>query len=132
MHSQLSDRIRAARRMAHWSQAELALRLDVSASAVGHWERGAGSAPSSRRVFELARLTGVSAQWLTTGTGPMRAEMTPATASPTPALGRDEEYLLRSFRRLSQTSRAYVLALVGREGVTNPVFNPDQAAAAAP
>lgn len=111
MYMQLSDRIRAARRVKHWSQAVLAKKLGVHASAVGHWERGsAGSAPSAVRLFELARLTGINAQWLAVGTGPMCDDTYPDAATPLLALCRDEEYLLRCFRRLSGGSRAYVLA----------------------
>ncbi|PKM03875.1 MAG: transcriptional regulator [Gammaproteobacteria bacterium HGW-Gammaproteobacteria-6] len=109
MYTQLSDRIRTARRTMHWSQAELASKLAVHASAVGHWERGAGNRPSSERLFELARLTGVNAQWLAVGSGSMHADTATDAATALPALCRDEEYLLRCFRRLSVDSRAYLL-----------------------
>lgn len=110
MYMRLPDRIRAARSVKHWSQAALANQLGVHASAVGHWERGAGNAPSAARLFALAQLTGINAQWLVIGVGPMFADAASDPDTPLCALSRDEERLLRCFRRLAQGTQEYVLA----------------------
>lgn len=62
----LGARIAALRRQAGMSQAELADRLAVSASAVGMYEQGRRE-PSMDRIVALSRLFGVSADYLLTG-----------------------------------------------------------------
>lgn len=62
----LGQRILILRRGAGMSQAELAQRLHISASAVGMYEQGRRE-PSLRGVVELARVFGVSADYLLTG-----------------------------------------------------------------
>lgn len=61
-------------------------------------------------LHNLARLTRTNVQWLAVGTSPMCADTAPDAATPLLALCRDEERLLRCFRRLSENSRSYVLA----------------------
>ena len=62
----LGARVAALRRQAGMSQAELANRLAVSASAVGMYEQGRRE-PSMDRIVALSRLFGVSADYLLTG-----------------------------------------------------------------
>ncbi len=62
----LGARIAALRRHANMSQAELAQRLAVSASAVGMYEQGRRE-PSMDRIVALSRLFGVTADYLLTG-----------------------------------------------------------------
>ena len=62
----LGARIAALRRRAGWSQAELAKRLRISASAVGMYEQGRRE-PSADTLVELAKLFGVSTDYLLTG-----------------------------------------------------------------
>ncbi len=62
----LGARVAALRRQAGMSQAELARRLAVSASAVGMYEQGRRE-PSMDRIVALSRLFGVSADYLLTG-----------------------------------------------------------------
>lgn len=62
----LGARIAALRRGAGMSQGELARRLQVSPSAVGMYEQGRRE-PSSAILVELARLFGVSVDYLLTG-----------------------------------------------------------------
>lgn len=71
MNMKLSDRIRHARSRLGLSQAELAARLRVHRSAVGHWERGAASTPSCTRLLALAEALEVGVEWLARGTGPV-------------------------------------------------------------
>ena len=62
----LGARIAALRRNAGWSQAELAAKLQVSASAVGMYEQGRRE-PSAQILLSMAALFGVSTDYLLTG-----------------------------------------------------------------
>lgn len=63
----LGPRIAALRRNANMSQAELANRLKISASAVGMYEQGRRE-PSLDMVVKLAVVFGVTTDFLLTGT----------------------------------------------------------------
>lgn len=62
----LGARIATLRRKEGWSQAELANRLQISASAVGMYEQGRRE-PSADTLVALARVFGVSTDYLLTG-----------------------------------------------------------------
>ena len=62
----LGARIATLRRSLGWSQGELARRLQVSASAVGMYEQGRRE-PSTAILLEMARLFGVTVDYLLTG-----------------------------------------------------------------
>ncbi len=62
----LGARIAALRIQAGLSQAELAVRLSVSPSAVGMYEQGRRE-PSMDRIVALSRIFGVTADFLLTG-----------------------------------------------------------------
>ena len=62
----LGARIAALRRAAGWNQAELAQRLRISPSAVGMYEQGRRE-PSGEMLVQLARVLGVSVDYLLTG-----------------------------------------------------------------
>ncbi len=62
----LGARIAALRRQKGWSQTELALKLKISASAVGMYEQGRRE-PSADTIVALARVFGVSTDYLLTG-----------------------------------------------------------------
>jgi len=113
----LSDRIRTARHLKGWKQADLAAMLEVDRSAVGHWERGEGSAPSLARLFALAGVTGVCVEWLATGTGPMVAAGDTSTAV---SLGADESRLLRAYRQRSTRAKAALLELAESDYAAPP------------
>lgn len=104
----LSDRIRAARRHRGWNQSELAAVLKVDRSAVGHWERGDGSKPSTARLIALAGLTGVCVEWLATGAGPM---VPTGDASAAGQLSADELCLVQGYRRRDGSARALMMNL---------------------
>jgi transcriptional regulator with XRE-family HTH domain len=63
----LGARIAALRRAAGWNQAELAQRLQISSSAVGMYEQGRRE-PSADILVRMARVLGVSVDYLLTGT----------------------------------------------------------------
>lgn len=50
------------------SQTSVARALDVGQSAVQKWAKGAGY-PTLRKCIQIAKLTGVSVEWLLTGRG---------------------------------------------------------------
>ena len=62
----LGARIAALRRRAGYSQAELAHRLRISASAMGMYEQGRRE-PASDRIVAIARIFDVSTDYLLTG-----------------------------------------------------------------
>lgn len=65
----LGHRIAALRRDAGWSQAELAHRLGVSASAVGMYEQGRRE-PAADMLVRLGEVFGVTVDYLLTGSAP--------------------------------------------------------------
>lgn len=62
----LGARIAALRRAAGWSQAELAQKLQISASAVGMYEQGRRE-PAAEQLVRMAALFEVSVDYLLTG-----------------------------------------------------------------
>ena len=62
----MGARIAALRKEAGLSQAELAGRLQISASALGMYEQGRRE-PSAQMLVTLARILGVSTDYLLTG-----------------------------------------------------------------
>ena len=62
----LGARIALLRRESGWSQKELAGHLEISPSAVGMYEQGRRE-PSGQQIVQLARLFGVSTDYLLTG-----------------------------------------------------------------
>lgn len=65
------QRIRLARRFAGYSQLQLADAVQVTRSAVSHWESTRGNAPSLARLQGIAAATAVNFEWLATGRGEM-------------------------------------------------------------
>lgn len=61
----LGRRVKAVRQKLRWTQRELASRIGVSSGAIGQWELGL-TAPTSENIRAVARVTGVSANWLET------------------------------------------------------------------
>lgn len=78
-----SERLTTAMAAAGLSQAQLADMVGVSQPAVQ--KMAAGKTNGSRKMVELARALGVQAEWLSNGSGPMRADgqqpTTPAIAT---------------------------------------------------
>lgn len=67
----LGARIAALRKAAGWNQSELASRLQISPSAVGMYEQGRRE-PSADTLVAMARVLGVSVDYLLTGTAASR------------------------------------------------------------
>ena len=112
----LSTRIRKARLLAKFSQAELARKVGVQRSAATQWEHPHGTVPSMHHLLRIAAETGACAEWLATGRGPMRpdgAPHAPATSLPgaTPPDAVEDELLVR-FRRLSPAKRRIAMQML--------------------
>ena len=63
----LKNRIKALRSKKKWTQAELAKKLNVSQQTIGSWEVGRAE-PNSEALISLAKLFGVSTDYLLNGT----------------------------------------------------------------
>jgi SOS-response transcriptional repressor LexA len=70
MKQTIAQRIRQARIRKDFDQSRLAARLDVATRTVQRWEKGE-QVPDSNYLMRLARIMGVSPQWLLTGDGSM-------------------------------------------------------------
>ena len=107
----LTDRIRAARKQAGLTQADVARALRISVSAVNQWEQGLIKNIKLSHFFALANLLGQDPQWLATGkTFPLTRK--PALTSPLsndPALTNEEKILLHQVRRLDTTPRKMLI-----------------------
>jgi transcriptional regulator with XRE-family HTH domain len=60
-----------ARRIAGYSQSQLAQAVGVQRSAVSHWEAPHGKSPSVAHLREVALATSTHFEWLATGRGEM-------------------------------------------------------------
>lgn len=113
MKVQLADRIRKARRNAGLSQSKAAQDLGVHRGTVGHWERGAGHAPTSANLLRLAVAMTVSYEWLATGRGSMQPasieDEVPALRLDCFAQSEDEEQVLLAFRQLPWQRRKAIV-----------------------
>lgn len=69
----LGERIASLRARLGWSQAELARRMHISPSAVGMYEQGRRE-PSANMLIILARVLGVSIDFLLTGKALCRSD----------------------------------------------------------
>ena len=103
--TQLSNRIRQARRGASMSQSELAFAVGVARSAVAQWERKDGARPTTDNLAKIAMATAVSFEWLATGRGQRwlggdQGDETPAMMLNFYAQCGLEERLLVAFRSL--------------------------------
>ena len=114
--SQLPDRLRRARRLASISQASLAQAVGISPSAVAQWEQVEGTLPGLAHLVAVARVTGVSMDWLATGAGRPRnavvAEEHATLVADAYARDASEECLLREFRVMAPRARRLMVELV--------------------
>ena len=89
---EISDLIRAQRRVHGLSQRALAKRLSVSAGLVGQWETGE-TKPTLERVIDVCALFGISAQTFFEPGAPYHGQMVQDS---------DEFEVLTLWRRLSR------------------------------
>lgn len=69
------QRLRSARVLRGWTQKDLAAASQLSQSAIGNYESGLRSHPSGASLIKLTRALCVTAQWLSSGEGPMGPEI---------------------------------------------------------
>ena len=115
MNLDLATRIRQARQHIRMTQAELAKRLGVHRSCVGHWEGVNKANPGPDRLAEVAKICMVSYEWLATGRGGRTLGHDPLDDIPA-AFGRivDDAQairLLRAWDAMSSRSRIALLEL---------------------
>ena len=77
------DRLRQARKLRGYTQAELARACGISQGAIGNYETD--SRRNAKDIFKLAEVLEVEAAWLAMGTGPMRSKTAAAVAEGQPA-----------------------------------------------
>lgn len=107
----LTDRIRAARKQAGLTQAEVARALRISVSAVNQWEQGLIKNIRLSNFFALANLLDQDPHWLATGKT-VSLSRKPAMTTPlshAPALTNEEKILLHQVRRLNATPRKMLI-----------------------
>lgn len=113
----MAGRIRRARRKAGLSQAALAGGLHVQRSAVSNWESVNDIQPSLQHLVALAKICGVSFEWLGTGRGTMTPDIDLLDEVPTAHAelvdAVEERELLAMFRGLPARTRTLVVDLVG-------------------
>lgn len=113
----LETRIREARTQRGWSQADLARRMNVAQPTVSGWEAGR-KAPRTNLMARLARILGVSFEWLTTGRGEMAGGTTVLVARDgkasayLPEMEADEQQLLMCYARLKPAQRKALLGFL--------------------
>jgi transcriptional regulator with XRE-family HTH domain len=71
-----AERLSHARTLRGLSQASLARACKLSQGAIGNYERGMRH--SAKRIFKIAEVLQVNAQWLSEGIGPMEPLSSPA------------------------------------------------------
>ena len=107
----LTDRIRAARKQTGLTQADVARALRISVSAVNQWEQGLIKNIKLSHFFALANLLDQDPQWLATGkTFPLARK--PAMTTPLshdPDLTNEEKLLLHQIRRMDNVPRKILI-----------------------
>jgi transcriptional regulator with XRE-family HTH domain len=110
-----SRRIRRARTMRKWTQAQLATQVGVHRSAVAQWEQPTGTKPSVIHLGKVAEALEVSFEWLATGRGRLKLDATYEAGERTPvdfAHDEMEERILLASRHLNTHKREAILALM--------------------
>lgn len=116
----IGARIREAREQVGFSQAQLARALGITRSACSQWEASDGTAPRRERLEQIARLLGVSYEWLATGRStvePGVLESSPGYAS---SLTAEQREMLELYQRMSPASRRTLLDFLRTLQATRP------------
>lgn len=83
MKQTIAQRIRQARLSKDLDQARLAARLDVATRTLQRWEKGE-QVPDGNYLMRLAKIMGVSPEWLLAGSGSMHSQETSEKILPLP------------------------------------------------
>lgn len=110
-------RIRVARHNTGLSQDALAKEIGVTRGAVANWECTDGVIPAAGRLGKIAKVTGVSYEWLATGRGQVRLNLdpcNPANLATDADLMNDpvERRLLAAFRATPARSQKIILEMI--------------------
>lgn len=109
----LCVRIKLARTSAGLTQAQLARKLSIHPSAVGHWEVPEGSAPTYQHLYAIASMTGCGIEWLATGRG-VRNPHAADTRAEVAELDPVERKALDLLRRMAVRKRTALLHFIER------------------
>lgn len=107
----IAQRIRTARTGAGLTQAQMADALGVTRSACSQWESPAGTTPQPAHISVLARVLGVSYEWLATGRVPAGVAEADGGYWSTD-LAEAERELIQRFRGLSTRAQEALLQLL--------------------
>ena len=112
----MSERIRHARRKSGLSQSALAEHLKVQRSAVSNWESVNDIQPTLQNLIAIAKVCGVSFEWLGMGRGKISAEELALAEIPAVDAemvdAREERQLLALFRGLPRKKQHLVLEVL--------------------
>jgi transcriptional regulator with XRE-family HTH domain len=97
----LGERLKDARKRAHYTQIELGKKIGALHNSISNWEKGR-NAPDANTLERLCKVLGVSADYLVLGEGAQHVE---------DAYNSIEWDLIRRFRRLNPTAKGAILAL---------------------
>jgi transcriptional regulator with XRE-family HTH domain len=109
------SRIRRARTVRKFTQAQQATRLRVHRSAVAQWEQLKGTTPSLIHLTKIAEVLEISFEWLATGRGRLKFDATHEPGERIPSdFAHDEleERILLASRHLNGRKREAILALM--------------------
>lgn len=95
------------------TQRQFGALLHVSRAAVTSWEVGARSSPSVSHLMEIARISGVSFEWLATGHGnPLLHISDNVVPFGEIAKDKEERRLLKAYRNSSERVRREILEVI--------------------
>jgi transcriptional regulator with XRE-family HTH domain len=97
----LGERLKDARKQAHYTQVELGKKIGALHNSISNWEKGR-NAPDANTLERLCQVLGVSADYLVLGEG---VQVVEDVYNPI------EKDLIRRFRRLNPTAKGAILAL---------------------
>lgn len=94
----LAEKVTHLRTVKGWTQGELAAAVGVTQGSIGNIESGIRENPRAATILGIAKVFGVSPQWLQSGEGPMHAGTT--EAAPTQAVPLDDNPQYPAIRRV--------------------------------
>lgn len=98
----LGDRVAFVLSTYEGNQTSAAKAIGVTRGAVSQWKLGDVKRIRPENLFPLARITGYSAEWIATGTGPMK---------PTSQLSTEEKNLIELFRRANDEEKRMIIGV---------------------
>jgi len=101
----LGERLRLARKEAGLTQQQLADKVGMKKASISGLELGTSKKPSADNILPLAKFLGVTPEWLVSGKGVKKAQVSRET------LPENETALLFAYRELDEKQQKLVLEL---------------------